>query len=222
MFSIMKKKTYKEFNEGKMTNLNRKNENEKQLFDINKMKSFIKMTAKNKKYVNTLKAIDFAFEKHQGQFRKKSDIPYIIHPLNLACHALALGIEEDSIIASCLLHDTIEDCGVKENDLPVDIETKEIVVLLTHNKNNGALIKYYSDISKNNKACIIKLLDRYNNLTTMSWAFSKIKMIDYINETEEYILPLLNIIESVSPYNNIAWLLSYEIRSIIDVYKRLL
>lgn len=57
---------------------------------------------------NTLKAIDFAVEAHAGQKRKKSDIPYIYHPLILACHALAMNVNDDEIIAVWLLQYQME------------------------------------------------------------------------------------------------------------------
>jgi (p)ppGpp synthase/HD superfamily hydrolase len=30
-----------------------------------------------------IKAIEFAFDRHEGQFRKGTDFPYIIHPLSV-------------------------------------------------------------------------------------------------------------------------------------------
>ena len=68
---------------------------------------------------DTLKAVDFAVAAHEGQTRKKSDVPYIYHPLNLACHALAMNITDDAVISCCLLHDVIEDCGKTAEELPV-------------------------------------------------------------------------------------------------------
>ena len=43
-----------------------------------------------------------------------------------------------------------------------------------------------------------------------------------INETEEYIYPLLQVIKDEPEFNNAAWLLSYQIKSMIDIYKRLM
>lgn len=71
------------------------------------MKTYVKTTARNFKLPNTLIAIDYAVMVHEGQRRKKSDVPYIYHPLNMACHALSMGIIDDEIIAACLLHDVL-------------------------------------------------------------------------------------------------------------------
>jgi (p)ppGpp synthase/HD superfamily hydrolase len=56
------------------------------------------------------KALAFAAEKHAGQKRKGTRIPYISHPLALASLVLEQGGGEDEVIAA-LLHDVAEDHG---------------------------------------------------------------------------------------------------------------
>lgn len=202
-------------------------ETKKALYDWEHMKTYVKTTAKNLNLINTLNALEFAVKAHEGQLRKKSDIPYIYHPLNLACHALAMNIKEDEIIAACLLHDVVEDCNVKFEELPVNEETKELVRLLTHSKTNDGnrdeLMKsYYDAIAKNPKASLIKCIDRCNNLTTMSWGLSKNRIFRMILETEKYFNPLLNTLKQTHKYNDAYWLLNYQIASMLDIYKRLL
>ncbi len=190
------------------------------------MKTFVKVTAKEKHLDNTAKALDFAVKAHDGQFRKKSDIPYIAHPLTLACHCLAMGITDDSVIAACLLHDVIEDCGVTGDELPVNEETRNIVELLTREKDDSRrediLKKYYGGIASEPKAALIKCADRCNNLSTMSWGLSRERQYRYIDETDKYILPLLKVVKGTPEFNNAAWLLQYQIESLVDLYKRML
>jgi (p)ppGpp synthase/HD superfamily hydrolase len=57
-----------------------------------------------------LRAFLFAAEKHAGQARKASTIPYIAHLMGVASLALEAGGDEDIAIAA-LLHDVVEDCG---------------------------------------------------------------------------------------------------------------
>ena len=57
-----------------------------------------------------LRAFQFAAEKHQGQTRKASTIPYIAHLMGVASLVLEAGGDEDLAIAA-LLHDVVEDCG---------------------------------------------------------------------------------------------------------------
>ena len=197
------------------------------IYDWEHMKTFVKTTARNFKLENTLKAVDYAVEAHKGQTRKKSSVPYIYHPLNLACHALSMGIKDDSIIAACMLHDVVEDCGKKLEELPVDEETKELVKLLTREESTDENRKevldiYFSAIKKNPKAALIKCLDRCNNLTTMSWGLSRDKIYRTIKETETYFPPLIKTIKDTTEFNDAAWLLKYQMESMLDIYKRLM
>jgi len=57
-----------------------------------------------------LRAFRFAAEKHAGQTRKASTIPYIAHLMGVASLVLEYGGDEDMAIAA-LLHDVVEDCG---------------------------------------------------------------------------------------------------------------
>jgi len=57
-----------------------------------------------------LRAFAFAAEKHAGQTRKASAIPYIAHLMGVASLVLEAGGDEDLAIAA-LLHDVVEDCG---------------------------------------------------------------------------------------------------------------
>jgi (p)ppGpp synthase/HD superfamily hydrolase len=59
------------------------------------------------------KALLFAAQKHAGQARKVSTIPYIAHLMAVASLVLEAGGDEDLAIAG-LLHDVVEDCGGKK------------------------------------------------------------------------------------------------------------
>jgi GTP pyrophosphokinase len=197
------------------------------IYNWEHMKTYVKTTGKNYDMKDTLKALDFAVKAHEGQTRKKSDIPYIYHPLNMACHALSMCIYEDEIIAGCLLHDVIEDCGKTIEELPVNDETKEIVRLMSHEKttddNRNTLMEaYFRCLASNPKAALVKCIDRCNNLTTMSWGLSRNRIYRMIDETEEYIPKLLDVVKAMPEYNNAAWLLKYQIESMLDIYKRLM
>ena len=61
-----------------------------------------------------LRAFEFAAEKHAGQTRKASTIPYIAHLMGVASLALEFGGDEDLAIAA-LLHDRFH--GVRNGNL---------------------------------------------------------------------------------------------------------
>lgn len=197
------------------------------IYNWEHMKTYIKATAKSHKMYDSLKAIDFALEAHEGQKRKRSDIPYIYHPLNMACHALSMGILEDDVIAACLLHDIVEDCDKTLEELPVRDQAKEIVRLLTRSETNEAnrdevMKAYYDAIAGNPKAALVKCIDRCNNLTTMAWGLSRERIYRMISETDKYYPDLLLTVKRTPEYNDAAWLLQYQIESMLDIYKRLM
>ena len=197
------------------------------IYNWEHMKTYVKTTAKTLGFSNTLKALDFAVLAHEGQTRKRSDVPYIYHPLTLACHALSMDLKEDEIIAACLLHDVVEDCGKTLEELPVNDEVRELVDLLTHSKttpeNRDKIMKrYYDAIAKNPKAALIKCLDRCNNITTMAAGLRRERIFRMIRETERYYPALLDVIKAEPKYNNAAWILRYQMESMLDIYKRLM
>jgi (p)ppGpp synthase/HD superfamily hydrolase len=55
-------------------------------------------------------AFRYAAQKHAGQTRKKTPVPYLSHLMAVASLALEAGGDEDLAIAA-LLHDVVEDCG---------------------------------------------------------------------------------------------------------------
>lgn len=225
-----------------------KDEEVKAIYDIDHMKTFIKTKASTLKLNDTLKAIPLAYKAHEGVCRKKSNIPYIYHPLSLACRALSLGVEDDHIIAACILHDVLEDSVItKDNevkaralvkkedylreieikDLNISKQTFKLVELMSHPKENGSkrgnmLKTYYDGLSKNPQAALIKCLDRADNLFGMANGLSKERQIRYVKETEEYIYKLLNVVKSEPTYNNIYFTLSYEIKNLITIYKKVI
>jgi len=55
-------------------------------------------------------AFRYAAEKHDGQTRKQTAVPYLSHLMAVASLVLEAGGDEDLAIAA-LLHDVVEDCG---------------------------------------------------------------------------------------------------------------
>jgi len=118
-------------------------------------------------------ALEFAIEKHKGQYRKKSKAPYVWHVINVA-----KNVEENKksknlevLLVSALLHDTVEDCGVTllEISEKFGLKVASIVEELTSDKNeiekigkteylNNKLLKISS------YALVIKLSDRLDNV----------------------------------------------------------
>lgn len=59
----------------------------------------------------------FAFDKHDGQTRRYDGEPYINHPERVEELVRAWGEEDEDVLIACLLHDTVEDCGVAYEEI---------------------------------------------------------------------------------------------------------
>ena len=200
------------------------------LFHEDNMFTRMKTFAMAEHLTETYRALYYMRERHIGQFRKQqhfssANVLYINHPLIMACQATAFGIKDDALLASILLHDVVEDTGVKAEELPFSEKVRNIVDLVSFSVPQGmskeeAKEKYYQRIAESGDACVVKIIDRCNNISTMSGAFSREKMCSYIEETEKYILPLMKVLKNGYPeYSSVAFLVKYQIVSIMETVK---
>ncbi|MCD7841650.1 MAG: helix-turn-helix domain-containing protein [Lachnospiraceae bacterium] len=195
------------------------------LFDESRMYTYVKTYALAHHMDQTVQVLPYVRAMHEGQFRKGKDhVPYIYHPLLIACHALALGLDEDDLISTALLHDVCEDCGVEPDDLPVNENTRQAVLLLTNQGGKGdeALEPYFEGIASNRIATMVKVLDRCNNVSGMAAAFSQEKMAAYIRETEKWVYPLLRQAKERYPmYSDQLFLIKYHMTSVVETIRHL-
>lgn len=55
-------------------------------------------------------AIILATQAHEGQTRKNSGLPYIVHPLEVMQILIESGVTSRKVLSIAVLHDVIEDC----------------------------------------------------------------------------------------------------------------
>lgn len=196
------------------------------LFSEEHMYTYVKTYALAKGMLQTVRVLPYAKEKHKDQLRRGKDhVPYIYHPLQVACHALALGLEDDDLVSAALLHDVCEDCGVQPEDLPVNERTRRAVALLTREEKPGMAWedverRYYTAIVHDPVAAMVKLLDRCSNVSGMAAGFTKSGMIRYIKGTEKWIYPLLQQTRELYPqYSNQIFLIKYHLTSVVEAIK---
>ena len=191
---------------------------------------FLKGYAIAKEMRNTLIALSIATRLHENQ-KRKGGAPYIIHPLEVTSYLINLGIDDDITCAAAILHDVVEDCDISDpykelaEKYNLNKEIIDIVLLLTKPKDykekDPTLEKYYSKIKTNQKAAIIKLSDRANNLSTID-AFTKEKMIEYVNETKNLIFPLCKYGKAYYPeFSNAITIIKYQMVSICETIESL-
>ena len=198
-------------------------------YDCGHMFTFVKGRAQMLGFTQTLAVLDLLREAHGSQERRSKNgftTTYMVHPLTMACHALAMGIRDDDVLAAALAHDMVEDAHRKPEELPVGEPVRNAVRLVSKNMYDPGESdwedRYYENIRKNPLACMVKCLDRINNLAGMADAFSRWKMIRYAEETDRYYPALLDALKKVPEWNDAWWLMRYQMMTMLEAFKRLL
>lgn len=145
-------------------------------YNVDKMYTYLRGFLVGAEMEESLKALQFARMKHKEQTRKDGT-PYIVHPLRMACYAVAIGIRDDNIISTVLLHDVVEDCGVELDNLPVNATIKAGVKYMTVRPIEGedkltTKKRYFKELLESREATVTKALDRYDNLSDMAKVLS--------------------------------------------------
>lgn len=188
-------------------------------YNVDKMYTYLRGFLVGAQMEESLKALSYARQKHSGQVRKDGK-PYIVHPLSMACYAVALGIRDDNILSTILLHDVVEDCEVELQSLPFNETIKRGIKYMTVVKyededKNTTKKRYFTEMINSKEAVICKAIDRYNNLSDMVGVLSDEAIIKNINETDELLLPLLKKAkEKWAELSDILFVLRTNIRSV--------
>ena len=61
-------------------------------------------------------AINFATEAHDGMRRRKSEAPYVLHPMEVGVIVGSMT-DDQEIISAAILHDVVEDAGITLEDI---------------------------------------------------------------------------------------------------------
>lgn len=132
------------------------------------------------------KALKFASEKHNGQFRKGGE-PYITHPIAVAEMMREKGYGIDYQITG-LFHDLLEDTDASESEIEAlgGEKVLEAVKLLTKRK-GYVMSEYVSAIKTNPIAFAVKGADRLHNLQSAVVASEDFKR-RYILESIDWYL----------------------------------
>ncbi|MCK8825741.1 HD domain-containing protein [Fuchsiella alkaliacetigena] len=76
-----------------------------------------------------IRALELAAKEHEGDKRKGRDIPYIVHPVEVAMILQEDGVDEE-LIAAALLHDTLEDTELSEEQLRARFNDRIVELVL--------------------------------------------------------------------------------------------
>ena len=147
------------------------------------------------------KAYEFAYRAHDGQMRK-SDDPYIIHPVEVATLLAELKADVPTICAG-LMHDVLEDCEVTSREMEdafgaditriVEGVTKLGKFSFSSKEERQAenFRKLIVAIAEDVRVVLVKLADRLHNMRTLDYMREQ-KQKEIAQETIEIYAPLAN------------------------------
>ena len=80
-------------------------------------------------------AIVFAVKAHDGMRRKKSEVPYILHPMEAAV-IVSTMTDDQNLIAAAVLHDVVEDADISIEEIEAKFgkRVRELVASETEDK----------------------------------------------------------------------------------------
>jgi len=124
-----------------------------------------------------VRAAAFAAEKHSKQRRKDEEAsPYINHPIQLAYILVQADVEDPVVLASALLHDTIEDTNTTHDEIEIVFghEIANIVAECSDDKTLDKLERKQAQVDKaahvSERAKLVKLADKIANVSDIDGA----------------------------------------------------
>lgn len=192
---------------------------------VEKMYTYLRGFMVGAKMDTAVRALQYARDKHSGQVRKDGT-PYIVHPLSMTCYAVALGLRDENVICTLLLHDICEDCNVEIEALPFNKEIKTGVKYMTVKKYATDKSKidtkrrYFRELLESKESLLCKAFDRYNNLCDAPFALSDDAIGKNVAETELLLLPTLKEAkEQWAEISDILFVLRTNIKSVNNILK---
>jgi hypothetical protein len=124
-----------------------------------------------------MSVLKFSKESHNGQERRFINLPYIMHPMELATRLLLEKFSDD-VIAGALLHDVVEDCNVSLDAIENQF-----------NKQVAYYVYYLSDIAKPEEGNRKVRQDiNFIHFSKSDWDTHNIKLVDLISNTRSLVI----------------------------------
>lgn len=127
------------------------------------------------------KAIAFAQKAHQGQYRKGTKLPYIVHPLGVMEILSRYQASEDLMISG-ILHDTLEDTSTTAEEIEKRFgkRIKELVIAATEPEHDAPweqrkqhTIDFIKDM-EDEDVLLLSCADKLHNLNSMIEDYARI------------------------------------------------
>ena len=122
--------------------------------------------------INIQKAIIFATLKHRNQKRKGTDIPYIVHPMEVMQILTDLRCRENIIIAG-ILHDTLEDTETSPEEISKEFGPDILKIVQSESEDKSKTWKERKQNTINHlksesaESKIVCFADKFSNIRSM-------------------------------------------------------
>jgi myo-inositol-1(or 4)-monophosphatase len=118
-------------------------------------------------------AIAFAVKAHDGMRRKKSDVPYILHPMEAAV-IVSTMTDDQNLIAAAALHDVVEDTDITIEEIEERFgkRVRELVASETEDKRADRPPEETWRIRKEESLSVLKNTD--DSAVLMVWLGDKL------------------------------------------------
>lgn len=105
-------------------------------------------------------ATQFALNAHAGTMRKKENIPYILHPMEVATIAATMS-QDEALLAAAVLHDTVEDTATTAEQIEENFGPRvaALVASETEDKHEGTSLTDSWLIRKKESIAILENTD---------------------------------------------------------------
>jgi (p)ppGpp synthase/HD superfamily hydrolase len=116
------------------------------------------------------KALKVAVARHDGQYRKHTELPFVIHPITVMYLLTTWGIQDEEILAAALLHDTLEDTDLDELTIWKEFGQRvaNFVQDLTKDEDEDKEEYLNGFVNKSIEVILIKVADRLINTLDFS------------------------------------------------------
>lgn len=141
------------------------------------------------------KALCFATNAHSSQTRDDGG-PFIAHPVRVFHHTLRYT-EDSEILAAALLHDVVEDCGVRPDiiELTFTKRVRQLVDELTNDYSDHLAFQAKLEATRlktsklSDDGKLIKLADRWDNFNSMK-IWKPLRQLKYCHNTLTLLLAM--------------------------------
>ena len=189
---------------------------------FNKIFDYFKNYLEENKFYKALKALEQAYSFHKGV--RKDGAPEFMHQLEICLFLTTLPqlpknlSDLEDFFCAALLHDLREDYNVSREEILKNYGTQvdEWVELLTKEFEGVKKTdeEYFQGLVTNPLVALIKLADRFHNISTMQGAFNPEKQKKYIREVKDYFYPMTKYCLKNYPEYNLSF---YTLKRTIEV-----